>query len=73
METFFRKEGETCELAPVTISLLVIGGGGKYVTPNCPLLYVFLMFQNFFWNASLLNIMLKAMDYGYDAFKTDCL
>lgn len=27
METFFRKEGETCELAPVTISLLVIGGG----------------------------------------------
>ena len=29
METFFRKEGDTCELAPVTIALLVIGGGGK--------------------------------------------
>lgn len=29
METFFRKAGETCELAPVTIALLVIGGGGK--------------------------------------------
>ncbi|XP_048096060.1 uncharacterized protein si:dkey-21a6.5 isoform X1 [Alosa alosa] len=28
METFFRKVGETCELAPVTIALLVIGGGG---------------------------------------------
>ncbi|XP_056152261.1 proprotein convertase subtilisin/kexin type 5 isoform X2 [Lampris incognitus] len=27
METFFRKSGETCELAPVTIALLVIGGG----------------------------------------------
>ncbi|TRY57895.1 hypothetical protein DNTS_014411 [Danionella cerebrum] len=27
METFFRKAGETCELAPVTIALLVIGGG----------------------------------------------
>lgn len=29
METFFRKAGETCEFAPVTIALLVIGGGGK--------------------------------------------
>lgn len=29
METFFRKAGDTCELAPVTIALLVIGGGGK--------------------------------------------
>ncbi|KAG8013378.1 Cilia-and flagella-associated protein 99 [Nibea albiflora] len=28
METFFRKAGDTCELAPVTIALLVIGGGG---------------------------------------------
>lgn len=28
METFFRKAGEECELAPVTIALLVIGGGG---------------------------------------------
>ncbi|KAL0969059.1 hypothetical protein UPYG_G00222160 [Umbra pygmaea] len=27
METFFRKAGEECELAPVTIALLVIGGG----------------------------------------------
>ncbi|XP_030574860.1 laminin subunit gamma-1 [Archocentrus centrarchus] len=27
METFFRKSGDTCELAPVTIALLVIGGG----------------------------------------------
>ncbi|KAM7375853.1 hypothetical protein PAMP_005620 [Pampus punctatissimus] len=27
METFFRKAGDTCELAPVTIALLVIGGG----------------------------------------------
>ncbi|XP_046906197.1 uncharacterized protein si:dkey-21a6.5 [Hypomesus transpacificus] len=27
METFFRKAGEDCELAPVTIALLVIGGG----------------------------------------------
>lgn len=27
METFFRKDGDTCELAPVTIALLVIGGG----------------------------------------------
>ncbi|XP_076014587.1 uncharacterized protein LOC143007079 [Genypterus blacodes] len=27
METFFRKAGETCELAPVTIALLVIAGG----------------------------------------------
>ncbi len=34
METFFRKAGETCELAPVTIALLVIGGGGinVYIT-----------------------------------------
>lgn len=29
METFFRKAGDTCELAPVTIALLVIGGGGE--------------------------------------------
>lgn len=29
METFFRKAGDTCEFAPVTIALLVIGGGGK--------------------------------------------
>lgn len=27
METFFRKVGDTCELAPVTIALLVISGG----------------------------------------------
>nr|XP_019940171.1 PREDICTED: multiple epidermal growth factor-like domains protein 11 isoform X1 [Paralichthys olivaceus] len=27
METFFRKAGDVCELAPVTIALLVIGGG----------------------------------------------
>ncbi|XP_051941415.1 signal peptide, CUB and EGF-like domain-containing protein 1 [Hippocampus zosterae] len=27
METFFRKAGDTCELAPVTIALLVIVGG----------------------------------------------
>lgn len=27
METFFRKAGDTCELAPVTIALLVVGGG----------------------------------------------
>ncbi|XP_029349809.1 multiple epidermal growth factor-like domains protein 9 [Echeneis naucrates] len=27
METFFRKAGDICELAPVTIALLVIGGG----------------------------------------------
>ncbi|XP_060790199.1 laminin subunit alpha-5 isoform X2 [Neoarius graeffei] len=27
METFFRKAGDTCELAPVTIALIVIGGG----------------------------------------------
>lgn len=27
METFFRKAGENCELAPVTIALLVISGG----------------------------------------------
>ncbi|XP_022077641.2 laminin subunit gamma-2 [Acanthochromis polyacanthus] len=27
METFFRKSGDTCEMAPVTIALLVIGGG----------------------------------------------
>ncbi|KAG7277317.1 hypothetical protein CRUP_005851 [Coryphaenoides rupestris] len=27
METFFRKSGETCELAPVTIAMLVIGLG----------------------------------------------
>ncbi|CAL8286794.1 unnamed protein product [Lota lota] len=27
METFFRKSGETCVLAPVTIALLVIGSG----------------------------------------------
>ncbi|KAJ8271638.1 hypothetical protein COCON_G00104970 [Conger conger] len=27
METFFRKAGESCELAPVTIALLVIAGG----------------------------------------------
>uniref|UniRef100_A0A3Q3J1L3 TNFR-Cys domain-containing protein n=1 Tax=Monopterus albus TaxID=43700 RepID=A0A3Q3J1L3_MONAL len=27
METFFHKAGDTCELAPVTIALLVIGGG----------------------------------------------
>lgn len=27
METFFRKAGENCELAPVTIALLVIAGG----------------------------------------------
>ncbi|CAN9502123.1 unnamed protein product [Ophioblennius macclurei] len=27
METFFRKSGDTCELAPVTIALLVVGGG----------------------------------------------
>ncbi|KAK6493694.1 multiple epidermal growth factor-like domains protein 9 [Huso huso] len=27
METFFRKSGETCELAPVTITLLVIAAG----------------------------------------------
>lgn len=31
METFFRKVGETCELAPVTIALLVIGGGGMNI------------------------------------------
>lgn len=30
METFFRKAGDTCEFAPVTIALLVIGGGGRY-------------------------------------------
>lgn len=28
METFFRKAGDTCEFAPVTIALLVISGGG---------------------------------------------
>lgn len=27
METFFRKAGDMCELAPVTIALIVIGGG----------------------------------------------
>ncbi|KAM9709033.1 uncharacterized protein ACNS7B_001139 [Menidia menidia] len=37
METFFRKAGETCELAPVTIALLVIGGG-------VALLFIILMF-----------------------------
>ncbi|KAG7328268.1 hypothetical protein KOW79_008212 [Hemibagrus wyckioides] len=27
METFFRKAGDTCELAPLTIALIAIGGG----------------------------------------------
>nr|XP_023690117.1 scavenger receptor class F member 1-like [Paramormyrops kingsleyae] len=27
METFFRKSGDTCQLAPVTIALLVVAGG----------------------------------------------
>ncbi|CAL8300345.1 unnamed protein product [Boreogadus saida] len=31
METFFRKSGETCELAPVTIALLVIGVGVAFL------------------------------------------
>lgn len=39
METFFMKAGETCKLAPVSIALIVIGGG-RMNTFNFPKLHL---------------------------------
>lgn len=68
METFFRKDGDTCELAPVTIALLVIGGGGK---SQLPLHYVFLMFQSFFF-LHFCSLCDRHWTHSY-AFQTDYL